>query len=120
MTEQELLLLSSREQDALIHEWVMGGKRYPPEMWDRVSMENDGNGVITTRPVLPHYTEGMAAAWQVVEKMSQIGFIMDMTVYSGGDADVRFIRGETQGIGALRKVPEAIYIAALRAVGAIS
>lgn len=73
---------AGRELDALVAERVMGWTRLPitPE-WTHERWRNpaDQNVWLTT----PHYSESIAAAWQVVERLQQEGF--DVAVTVGGD-----------------------------------
>jgi hypothetical protein len=99
--------MSPRERDALVAVNVMGwevvrGTVVPPgyESW--------------SKPEVPSYTTDISAAWEVVEKMDE------WIVQRARDGDywvtVRF--GESWYLsGWVKSAPEAICLAALKAVG---
>ena len=108
LSEKKMALKAGRELDALVAEKVMGlpgaavGGWYNPNLLDGP----------------PPYSTDIAAAWEVVEKLLELGWHVDIEdgwcviVYGGrdGKADSEMEVGET--------APEAICLAALEAVKA--
>jgi hypothetical protein len=109
-----------RELDALVAEKVMGWMRqhdiwYGPKL--KMAQAFD-------RP--PNYSTDIAAAWEIVEKFSKLGW--DVTVFSGGEMrdgdeiyaefDPRYCDGKF-ALKSAYTAPHAICLAALNAVGAL-
>jgi hypothetical protein len=105
--------LTQRERDTLVAEkvmgWVVTGEFGYPN-------RNDGNiGSLTQK--IPHYTTSIADAWQVVEKMHQTHMV---AIFADKEYTVHMIPKVTIRCfneAITSTAPEAICIAALRAVG---
>jgi len=124
MTETEFLALEPREQDALVAEKVMGwtAKRLGKEPWP------DGSycdGITNSSCTEFWFTEEIAPAWQVVEKMREEGHtfvlhhsdILFARFFLTSDGGI--VRKDRDYWGEADTAPLAICLAALRAKGVI-
>lgn len=137
--------MTARERDALVAEHVMGWR------WVKVTPDKafygddaiklggfwlDGTcSVNTTRadgtPNCPHYSTNIAAAWEVVERMGSLGWVVEVRVFPEGSPqgpkrlatawkeEICFGELErSEGIQVVGiTVPEAICFVALKATG---
>jgi hypothetical protein len=146
MTEQEFLALGPREQDAVVAK-ALGWKYkegvncgmygsslnlwYPGDIDLKRALSfppHESRGKIRTSP--PYFTEDIAAAWEVVEKLtdaptsSSYGELIRIDYYPS-EAALNFDRAYTVTIGpnvtgTANKPALAICIAALKAKGVIT
>ncbi len=123
--------MTDRELDAMIAEKVMGAvwqnitpkgrKKVLAFPKDRPMASTDGAEIIyygMNGSNLPHYSTSIAAAWEVVEKMRALDFVVfEMSVDGTDDWHARF--GKTwppiEDEGFSKKPAEAICLAALAA-----
>lgn len=111
--------LSARERDALVAERVEGLD---------VTVKEHAGGVKVAwvsrtgevEVMLPCYTKAITAAWHVVEGMQERDLCPLINGYAGGPWTVEFwpeVGLDALGVAEAATAPEAICIAALRAVG---
>ena len=108
-----------RELDALVAEKVMGCKVYV-EANGNPRCDCPGANATGPRPhasyglyaSLKRYSTDIAAAWEVVEKMREDGFLVALYRSAGA-----WIADTNPGYGKSDTAPHAICLAALRAVG---
>jgi hypothetical protein len=98
--------MTPRQRDALVAEKVMG--------WAKIEYSD---GTVGFWWKVPHYTTDIAAAWAVVEKMRECG--INYSVHNYGDGhecvfDKEMVVFERVSSSS---APEAICLAALRALG---
>jgi len=87
MTREEIMRLEGRELDWLVHKRVFG---YSTE-WHEAENPSQGSGLCTY--CVPLYSSDIAAAWQVVERMAERGYDMEISAISvvAGHADEPYI-----------------------------
>lgn len=68
---------SEDELDALIAEKVMGWTQ--KEMWGINDYREDGSPVLM--PDFPNYSDDITSAWEVVEKLRELGFSVSVNAY---------------------------------------
>lgn len=105
-----------RELDALVAEKVIGKKHNQPGTMGGDLDELYGMAA-------PHYSTDIAAAWEVVEKMRELGWGSSIMSYlpepeleAHCRAEFRSKRGEYRALS--KEAPAAICLAALKAFGA--
>jgi len=118
---------AGRELDALIAEKVMGwhnneANPSQPGMWGINDYREDGTPVLM--PDFPAYSEDIAAAWEVVEKIKRNGFKLqfDYDTWIAYWSHEDFLCGSEEALepfGRADTAPHAICLAALKAVGVI-
>jgi len=109
---------AGRELDALVAEKVMGWKKVK-WLGDYDWRDKDGEQPYTVRAWNP--STDIVAAWQVVEKMEEIGYsILAHNVIPNSDAVVWRVKFSQSETITEFTAPLAICLAALRAVGAIA
>ena len=121
----ETVMMAGRELDALVAERVMGWKRPTREFqpWDKT-----GEGMVLCTPhELPRFSEDIAAAWQVVERLHSEGWMLRLWLTDYGwhasflhssireDDDSRLV--EVSAGAQNDTAPLAICLVALMAVG---
>ncbi len=119
------LLPSGPELDALIAERVLGWRRSPhvANQWN-VPLEDPKGAYIELSGLSP-FSKNMDSAWCVVERMSALGFIIEIAQYGIFDSgsewyahfDEKSSRGGRGGHGQDKSVSMAICYAALYALG---
>ena len=88
MTREEIMRLEGRELDAAVHERVFGR----PVKWAAPSAEFTFPFDPDTRIRIPDYSADIAAAWQVIERMWDLGWYVDMGHYED-EWEVAFYNG---------------------------
>ena len=84
MTRDEILSMGAdRELDALVANTVFNEPKWCPEDPDDVLCRCDLTkpGTIHVRQSLPHFSTDIAAAWEVVEKMREDGWMPNLVFH---------------------------------------
>lgn len=119
-----------RELDALIAEKVMGWTWDEKSAWSpsgsKWSRKVPGKVILDEWGWLLHYSTDICAAWEVVEKMSQIGFkfVISNSVIGGLESSEKpwcFFGKQGERVIDIvgHTIPHAICLAALKAVGCV-
>lgn len=126
--------LSPEQRDRLVHEQVMKHSPDEPCTGDFVPMVPEADGLYCTgcgaeaywhddqeheRPIPPHYTTDMNAAWRVVEKMKEGGRTNPLnSLFVPWQYHLSYLYGRPSHRDVLYDLnPEGICLAALKACG---
>lgn len=110
--------MSARERDALVAQKVMG----EIVTWRTATVGGVERKWPTEHGIMcRYYTTDIAAAWEVVERMEQLGWRFDLSTYQAftmmTGVDFEHITSDGLAEATCETAPEAICVAALRAVG---
>jgi len=114
MTEQEYQALPPREKDGLIAKHIFGWVHCNEVLGWRPSKNSVTHSLLEPK----HYTSSIEASWEVVEKMHGQGFACSILAGIATKCCV-FLHWDKRSfcVDGVPNVPEAICLAALKAVG---